>query len=97
MSVRAEEAFKKQVSNIVVFPNPVTAGTINIGFENKPAGLYRLSIVSSTGQIIYNEKVSVQSSFFNKTISIPALHSGIYRVITEDPKGQRKVFNLVVK
>ena len=97
MSVRAEEAFKKQVSNINVFPNPVTAGTINIGFENKPAGLYRLSIVSSTGQIIYNEKVSVQSSFFNKTISVSALHSGIYRVITVDPNGLRKVTNLVVK
>lgn len=97
MSVRAEEAFKKQVSNINVFPNPVTAGTINIGFENKSAGLYRLSIVSSTGQIIYNEKVSVQSSFFNKTINITALHSGIYRVITEDPNGRRKVTNLVVK
>jgi len=39
----------------------------------------------------------VQSSFFNKTISIPALHPGIYRVVTEDPKGQRKVTNLVVK
>jgi len=97
MSVRAEEAFKKQLSNINVFPNPVTAGTINIGFKNKSAGLYKLSIVSSTGQIIYNEKVSVQSSFFNKTISVSALHSGIYRVITEDPNGQRKVTNLVVK
>ena len=97
MSVRAEKAFINQLSNINVFPNPVTAGSINVGFENKQSGLYRLSIVSSTGQIIYNEKVSVHSSFFNKTISIPALHSGIYRVITEDPNGQRKVTNLVVK
>ena len=97
MSVRAEKAFINQMSNINVFPNPVTAGSINVGFENKQSGLYRLSIVSSTGQIIYNEKVSVHSSFFNKTISIPALLSGIYRVITEDPNGQRKVTNLVVK
>ena len=97
MSVRAEEAFKKQASSINVFPNPVSAGTINIGFENKSAGLYKLSIVSSTGQIIYNEKVSVQSSFFNKTISVSALHSGIYMVITENTNGQRKVNTLVIK
>ena len=97
IAAKAGAAYKKQKSSIYIYPNPVTNGVINIGFQNKPFGIYQLSIVNSTGQTIYTETLSMQSAMFNKSISIPALHSGIYRVITEESNGQIKVTNLVVK
>ena len=94
---KADEAYKKQKSSIYVYPNPITNGVINIGFQNKPFGLYKLSIVSSAGQTVYTETLSLKSSMFNKSIQIAGLNSGIYSLITEESNGQIKVTNLMVK
>ncbi len=97
MVVKAGEAFKKLRNSINVYPNPITNGKINIGFKNKPLGVYRLTIVGSSGQTVFTENISVQSSLFVKSIRMPELYPGIYRLITEDSNGQKQVSTLMVK
>ena len=94
---KADEAYKKQKSSIYVYPNPITNGVINIGFQNKPFGLYKLSIVSSAGQTVYTETLSLKSSMFNKSIQIAGLNSGIYRLVTEEINGQKTMLTLIVE
>lgn len=96
-TVKAGEAFKKHISSINVFPNPIADGKINIIFENQPFGLYRVRIVSTTGQIVYSENVSIVSSLINKSIHIPGLLPGMYSLVTENSNEQRKVTSLLVK
>ena len=97
IAAKAGAAYKKQKGNIYVYPNPITNGVINIGFQNKPLGLYKLSIVSSTGQTVYSETLSMQSAVFNKSIKIAGLSSSIYRLIAEEINGQKTILTLVVE
>ena len=96
VAVMGEEAFKKQRSSINIYPNPITNGEFNIGFENKPFGLYRLTIFSSEGKTVFTEKIYMQSSLFNKNINISGLQPGIYRLVTEHMNGERKESTLMV-
>ena len=96
-AAKAGAAYKKQISSINVYPNPVTNCVINIAFQNKSFGIYKLSIVSSTGQTIYTEALSMQSAMFNKSIRIAGLNSGIYRLVTEEINGQKTMSTLLVK
>ena len=96
-AAKADIAFVKQQRLISVFPNPITNGKINITLENQPLGIYKLSIISNTGQIVLNEIISVQAMQVNKTINMPGLHAGMYSLILEDKNGQRKATTLLVK
>ena len=97
ITAKVSAAYNKQKSSIYVYPNPVTNGLINIVFQNKPFGLYKLSIVSSTVQTVYTETLSMQSAMFNKSIQIAGLNSGIYRLVTEEINGQKTILTLVVE
>lgn len=97
IAAKADAAYKKQKSSIYAYPNPITNAVINIGFQNKPFGLYKLSIVSSTGQTVYIETLSIQSAMFNKSIQITGLNSGIYRLVTEEINGQKTISTIVVE
>ena len=97
IAAKADAAFKKQKSSINVYPNPITNGVINIGFQNKAFGLYKLSILNSTGQTVYTETLSLQSTMFNKSIQIAGINSGIYRLVTEEISGLKTILTLVVE
>ena len=96
-AAKADIAFVKQQHMISVFPNPITDCKINITIENQPLGVYKLSIINSAGQIIFNENISVQASQVNKIISKPGMHAGIYSLILEGKNGQIKAITLLVK
>lgn len=97
LTAKVDLAKKLKQSNISVFPNPITNGKINVTFENKPEGFYKMNIVNSNGQIVYKEILNVQSAFLNKTINKPGLHSGIYRMIIENEQGQKSISTLLVQ
>ena len=97
LTAKVDIAKQLQQSNISVFPNPITNGKINVTFENKPQGFYKLSIVNSNGQIAYKETLNVQSAFLNKSIYKSGLRSGIYRLIIENEQGQKSISTLLVQ
>ena len=97
LTSKVDLAKQSKQSNNSVFPNPIINGKINLIFENKPAGFYKMSIVNSNGQILYKETLNVQSAFFSKTIYKPGLHSGIYRLIIENEQNQKSISALLVQ
>ena len=97
MIAKAEVAKTTKPSRISVFPNPIINGKINISFDNKPQGLYKLFIVNSYGQTVHTEIVDVQDDFVNKTITKSGMPSGMYRLITENTQGQKITTTLLVQ
>lgn len=97
MIAKADAAKTPKPSRISVFPNPITNGRINISFDNKPSGLYKLTIVNPYGQTVHTETLNVQNDIVNKMISKPGLKAGIYRLITENTQGQKITITLMVQ
>ena len=94
---KADMAQKPLESKISIFPNPVRNGKINISFENKLFGLYRLSIINNTGQLVHAETLNVQNVLLSKTINKPDLKAGVYRLITENAQGEKNAITLVIQ
>ena len=45
------------VAAIHIFPNPVTAGTLNIQVQNRPAGVYTVRLFNAFGQVVLQKQL----------------------------------------
>jgi hypothetical protein len=75
-----------------VYPNPVT-DKVNINFPANVAGPSSISIVSSSGQIVYSEEFSLGRTITIKTADLSA---GIYivRIVVGDTVISRRILKI---
>ncbi|MEO8088396.1 MAG: T9SS type A sorting domain-containing protein [Bacteroidota bacterium] len=66
-----------QVSELYFYPNPIT-GILNLVFDAIEGSIKNILIYNNKGQIVYSEKVTVRSQFYNKEINLNYLNDGIY-------------------
>jgi hypothetical protein len=73
-----EEIFTPELS---IFPNP-NVGNFTLQVNNWVSeGTAELEIINSLGQSVHKQTIESQESSFEQAITLPALSSGIYRVI----------------
>ena len=60
-------------------PNP-SNGQFNISFGNYAEGNYQLRIVSTTGQLIKEQSLSISNSFEVRSIDLKSIEKGVYFV-----------------
>lgn len=90
-------AIKEQPS-IVVTPNPVTDGKIQVQFINQPAGEYQLQLANSAGQTVYRGRVSLNQPVFIKSLETgESLASGIYQLKVLGANGFQVVLPVYIK
>ena len=92
---KALKATTKTEGTVQVFPNPIINNVINLVFKDNTFGPYSLALLNSAGQLVYVEKVNIKASILKKSIYIPSLQKGIYRLIITSEKGQKKVLTLL--
>jgi len=65
-----------------MYPNPSTDKMVNLVYDLKNAVSQEnnISVYNIQGQLVYNEKVAANNGFFNKTLDLSALSSGMYIV-----------------
>jgi hypothetical protein len=73
-------SIKPEVS---IFPNP-TNGIINMDFKNE---VNNIRIINILGKVVYNEKVTEESTITNKRIDLSNLVGGIYIVSVSNENG----------
>jgi hypothetical protein len=79
-------------SKIIIYPNPIKDGVINLQFENQEAGVYQLRLLNTVGQLMMSKTIthpggsSSELLLLNTTIS-----RGIYQL--EIMKGNVKVMS----
>jgi hypothetical protein len=61
----------KQEQNISVYPNPVTGNTIYLQINNISNGIYRLQLLTASGQLIKVKTFRHNASDPSETLEIP--------------------------
>ena len=72
---------------ISMYPNLVVDGTVNLYFNNQPAGKYNISIVNSKGEQVKFSTAEIHNNAGLKYILIKEAAAGMYRAIIKDEKG----------
>ena len=80
---------------ITMYPNPVVDGTVNLYFNNKPAGKYNITIVNSKGEQVKFSIVDVKNNAAVKTFAINEVAAGMYDAVVDDNKGMKVVIPFV--
>ena len=97
MIIKENKVIEKSLNEIKVFPNPVINGNININVGKQPQGLYTLQVINSRSQLIYSEKINIQTDYVKINITIPGLLTGAYRLIVINEKGIKTTTTLLAK
>ncbi|MCW3107819.1 MAG: C-terminal target protein [Segetibacter sp.] len=67
--------------NIVAFPNPVSGNTINLRFDNKPAGRYEVNLVNNLSQQFLHTIIQHPGGSTIQTIELTAsVGKGVYQL-----------------
>lgn len=85
--------------SIEVFPNPITDRVANIYFNQQPAGDYKIFIYNNLGQVVYQNRISIQ--FSNQSIQLPIskdLPVGKYQMtIISSVGNSKKTLSILIK
>ncbi|MFT3908121.1 MAG: T9SS type A sorting domain-containing protein [Ferruginibacter sp.] len=88
----------KQASLISIYPNPVVDKKLSIAFNNQPEGTCKIELRNVVGQVIYSDKVMVNSSNMVKTISLDrAIAAGTYQLVIIAENGSKRVEQLFIQ
>jgi hypothetical protein len=60
-------------NKISVYPNPVTNGTVNVLFNDYPAGKYEIQFMEVSGKVLSTQQVMVNAKSQSKEFKLPGL------------------------
>lgn len=68
--------------DIVIYPNPVTDGTISLQATDLAKGQYNIRVIASNGQQVYTQGLSHAGGSVTESIQLPAaIKAGIYNLV----------------
>jgi hypothetical protein len=69
-------------AGISIYPNPLQNNTINLQFNNQPAGKYNVQLMNNNGQIVFTTIATVTGNNMAQAIAVPQLLAkGVYQII----------------
>lgn len=80
----------KNMSDISVYPNPVTEKLLSLHFGNKSYGSYKIALINEAGQQIWSSSILYNNNSAGKiTVALPTnLAAGNYNLTLFDKKGK---------
>lgn len=60
----------QSTASITVYPNPVQGNTINLQMANQTTGMYQLKLINNAGQIVYSNKIGINSSSMSQSLHV---------------------------
>ena len=76
-------------SNVTIYPNPVTEGSVRLYFNNQQAGRYKIQLVDLAGRVLNEQIITIASRVqVEEMILDPKFARGVYLVKLVD--GKRK-------
>jgi len=74
-----------QSSQMIVYPNPVTGGNINLHFVNQPKGKYSIRLTNKLGQLMMVKQIEHQEGSSTKALQVKLLARGTYQLQVTKP------------
>jgi hypothetical protein len=81
---------------IKAYPNPVINGNVNLQFENSAAGMYRVELLNSAGQVVLRRNIQHAGGSLSQKLDLERrLPAGIYqlRITGKDTRTTIKLLN----
>jgi hypothetical protein len=85
----------KTIASILVAPNPILNGVINLEFRNEPLGKYAINITNLAGQSVLSRNLNHRVKDHSETIEAPSLLPGVYQLSITRPDGNIDVIKIV--
>ena len=87
---------RQGISTFVITPNPVINGTINLLFNNQPAGTYKIRILNDLGQPVIAKQIEHSDGNSIETIQMDKyIAHGIYQVEVTTPDKNVKMIQII--
>lgn len=79
---------EKLVKGILISPNPVKNGQLNMLITDVPAGNYSVQVFNQTGQLMHSASISLTSYTTQKGLNVGKFNTGIYHVIIKNDQSE---------
>jgi hypothetical protein len=86
---------EKQHPAISIYPNPITNEVIHLQLTNQPAGIYKIKLYNSVGQVLLSKSIAHVEGNSEETINCANLPKGIYQLKVNEPDGNEDVVKFV--
>lgn len=88
----------ESISNIEIYPNPVTDGNFGVRLVNQPKGIYKIRLLNSAGQVIQNNTIEHLGGSMATTLNNnkDILSAGLYQVQVIIPNKSTASFNILI-
>jgi hypothetical protein len=71
----------KAGASFMVYPNPVKGNTINLQFVDQTPGIYQVTLINLTGQVVYTNKLPVTSNSLLQPLNLgTSMLKGMYQL-----------------
>jgi hypothetical protein len=85
-----------EAGTITVYPNPVVAKLVNIGFIKMDKGLYQLRLINNMGQVVFVQKLAHAGGNTTLQVTLGAVAAGTYQLEIIKPDNTKTVKGLIV-
>jgi hypothetical protein len=86
---------KKSEADMIVTPNPITNGTINLQLNNFTKSTYTVSLFDASGRIAFTNKLNVEAGSSAQTLQLPnTIAKGMYQL--QITNGSTKINKAIV-
>jgi hypothetical protein len=89
-------AIGRAASYITVYPNPVTAKTVNIAFAGMDKGVYGLRLINSMGQVVFVQQLTHAGGNATLPVLLSRVAAGTYQLEISKPDKTKMVKGLLV-
>ncbi|MGN6532940.1 MAG: T9SS type A sorting domain-containing protein, partial [Ginsengibacter sp.] len=86
---------EKITATLSVYPNPITDGAIHLQMANQKAGVYRIKLMNSLGQVITGSKITHAENNSTETIFPGNLAKSIYQLEVMKPDGSLEIIQVL--
>ena len=84
-------------NGIVVYPNPVTHGVVNLSFSKQPTGKYQVQLLDIDGKLISSKEITISSNTQIESLRFPELTArGNYLLKVSSEENKINVTNKII-
>jgi len=84
-------------TGIRVYPNPVIDKAMQVSFSNMPEGDYKVQLISSTGQAVYEGSLFVTGNYFKELIRLGKVGAGCYQLVMVAADGSKTEQSVIIE
>lgn len=85
------------ITQILIYPNPVKDGAFTLQLSNQPQGLYSLELVNISGQRLFKTEFNYTGGFLAQTVNLPNyISKGSYNLVVRNGSNQT-VLKLIIE